>query len=145
MGGYKFSITLLCAVLVSGLAALIPLAWIGARTLSSSYRESAARETTSSARMLALALASGETARSPGELARRVRQAREASGARFTIIGRDGTVIADSDENADRMENHLNRPEVQAAIAGGAGSAGMEIRSSPTLGTEWMYVAITPD
>jgi two-component system phosphate regulon sensor histidine kinase PhoR len=35
---------------------------------------------------------------------------------RLTIIGRDGNVLADSKANADTMENHLNRPEIQQAL-----------------------------
>ncbi len=143
MGGVKLYLLLFLAVLVSGLAALLPLAWSGAEALSSSYRENAAREMESNARLFSLVVArdnAGKRPARPGELAR---SARDASGARYTLIAKDGTVLADSDEDADRMENHLARPEIKTALAGGVG---MDVRTSPTLGTEWIYAAVAlPD
>ena len=43
--------------------------------------------------------------------------------ARVTLIASDGRVLADSDEPSARMENHLDRPEVMAAIHSGRGQA----------------------
>ena len=37
------------------------------------------------------------------------------SGSRVTLIDTDGTVLFDSAESAENMENHLERPEVQEA------------------------------
>src|SRR5262249_34273269 len=39
----------------------------------------------------------------------------ENTGARVTLIAADGTVLADSAENPESMENHLDRPEVRQA------------------------------
>ncbi|HJS75368.1 MAG TPA: ATP-binding protein [Vicinamibacteria bacterium] len=61
------------------------------------------------------------------------------SGARVTIIGRDGTVLADSDENPAVMENHGDRPEVKAAWAEGRGRA---LRRSQTVRQELAYLAV---
>ena len=36
-------------------------------------------------------------------------------GERVTLIAPDGTVIADTSANADKMENHLERSEVKQA------------------------------
>lgn len=60
-------------------------------------------------------------------------------GARVTLIAADGTVLGDSAENAREMENHLDRPEIRAAMAGGKGTA---TRHSATLGTDMMYMAV---
>jgi two-component system phosphate regulon sensor histidine kinase PhoR len=60
-------------------------------------------------------------------------------GARVTIIAADGSVLADSDGDAGRMENHLYRPEVQQALAMGQGNS---IRLSQTVGYDMMYVAL---
>ena len=60
---------------------------------------------------------------SPGELGPWVVQARGRAGARITLIAPDGKVLADSDRDAETMENHAGRPEVQAAVAGKPGSA----------------------
>jgi two-component system phosphate regulon sensor histidine kinase PhoR len=60
-------------------------------------------------------------------------------GARVTIVAPDGTVVGESNENRAQMDNHLDRPEVQQALASGQGSS---IRYSATLGYEMMYVAV---
>ncbi|SDF16697.1 ATP-binding protein [Sporolituus thermophilus] len=58
---------------------------------------------------------------------------------RLTIIDPNGVVLADSRENPALMENHLHRPEIAAALAGGRGTA---IRHSTTLDENLLYVAI---
>jgi two-component system phosphate regulon sensor histidine kinase PhoR len=59
--------------------------------------------------------------------------------ARVTIIDPNGVVLADSSEDATRMENHANRPEIQQALYGSQGSA---IRFSNTLKTDMLYSAV---
>jgi two-component system phosphate regulon sensor histidine kinase PhoR len=68
-----------------------------------------------------------------GELCRVLK---EKTGARVTIIGKDGTVIGDSDESPARMDNHLSRPEIQESLGGITGSA---IRYSKTLKQDFLY------
>lgn len=58
---------------------------------------------------------------------------------RLTIIDPNGVVIADSWENPSLMENHSDRPEIQAALVHGAGKA---IRYSSTLRENMLYVAV---
>jgi two-component system phosphate regulon sensor histidine kinase PhoR len=58
---------------------------------------------------------------------------------RVTIIGADGIVLGESDEDRTLMDNHLNRPEVQLALSDGQGSS---MRYSATLGYEMMYAAV---
>ncbi|MDO4293148.1 MAG: ATP-binding protein [Eubacteriales bacterium] len=58
---------------------------------------------------------------------------------RITLIGRDGTVLADTDmSDEQRLSNHLNRREVQKARQSGQGYA---IRYSESLGEYMLYVA----
>lgn len=59
---------------------------------------------------------------------------------RITLIESDGTVLYESAADASTMENHLRRPEVQAAINSGSGSSS---RTSDTLGTEDYYYAVS--
>jgi len=64
------------------------------------------------------------------------------TGLRVTIISPDGTVIGESDKSAEQLsqiENHLHRPEVQAALQSGFGSS---MRHSATVGVDLMYVAV---
>ena len=43
---------------------------------------------------------------------------------RITVISRDGTVLWDTEgETGEAMDNHLDRPEIQAAFRDGSGSA----------------------
>jgi two-component system phosphate regulon sensor histidine kinase PhoR len=58
---------------------------------------------------------------------------------RFTFIGPDGKVLADSLFPDKALPNHRDRPEVQAALNGEEGSAR---RSSESLGTELLYAAL---
>ncbi|NLE99602.1 MAG: cell wall metabolism sensor histidine kinase WalK [Anaerolineales bacterium] len=60
-------------------------------------------------------------------------------GARVTVIGRAGTVLGESHDDRTTMDDHLYRPEVQAALEGGQGSS---IRYSRTAGYDMLYVAV---
>ena len=60
-------------------------------------------------------------------------------GARATVIDSSGKVLADSEANADSLENHAARPEFVAALNGQPGTA---VRDSATLGTPFLYVAM---
>jgi two-component system phosphate regulon sensor histidine kinase PhoR len=59
--------------------------------------------------------------------------------ARVTVIDPQGVVLADSDSDPKGMENHANRPEIQAAYQKRTGTA---IRRSRTLGRDLCYLAI---
>jgi two-component system, OmpR family, phosphate regulon sensor histidine kinase PhoR len=74
-----------------------------------------------------------------GELQAEVRRLAEVSGARVTVIAPGGRVRADSEASASAMDNHAARPEVQAALSRGVGSA---IRYSNTRRVDYLYVAV---
>jgi len=59
--------------------------------------------------------------------------------ARITIITKDGTVLGDTEQNPQTMENHATRPEVIQALSTGVGQS---IRYSATLHEDMMYVAV---
>jgi len=66
----------------------------------------------------------------------------EATGARITIIDRDGRVLGDSEldlEGVRTVENHSGRPEVEEALAEERGSSR---RYSTTVEREMYYVAL---
>lgn len=58
---------------------------------------------------------------------------------RITLIGGDGTVLADSLHDAETMENHKDREEIKNAQEG---KAVLSHRTSSTLGVNLMYCAI---
>lgn len=77
-----------------------------------------------------------------GQLQRLAGKFAQQVGVRVTIIHAEGRVLADSERTPAQlalMDNHLLRPEVQTAIANGAGSA---LRRSDTIGIQMLYVAI---
>lgn len=62
----------------------------------------------------------------------------EVTGNRITIIQADGTVVGESDHAVAGMENHLLRPEIQAALAG---QTQVAIRLSTTMHQRYIYAA----
>ena len=58
---------------------------------------------------------------------------------RVTLIDQSGQVISDSQADAAKMDNHLNRPEIQQAVKTGYGKA---VRFSTTLQESMLYIAL---
>ncbi|HKT88488.1 MAG TPA: histidine kinase dimerization/phospho-acceptor domain-containing protein, partial [Candidatus Sulfotelmatobacter sp.] len=65
-------------------------------------------------------------------------QEAQSAGARATIINASGKVLADSQADAENMENHATRREFSAALSG---KTGENERRSATLGIPFLYVA----
>ncbi|MDO4555439.1 MAG: ATP-binding protein [Lachnospiraceae bacterium] len=63
----------------------------------------------------------------------------EKFGLRLTFIDRNGNVLADSDSDADTMDNHRTRPEIRRAFRNGQGA---DHRYSETMGVEYYYAAV---
>ncbi|AJH76984.1 two-component system histidine kinase PnpS [Heyndrickxia coagulans] len=76
----------------------------------------------------------------PDILQKKVRHYYSNHEPRITIIDTNGKVLADSDDDPAKMENHANRPEFRQVITQHKAS-GESIRSSHTLGYNMMYVA----
>ena len=72
-------------------------------------------------------------------IAATVRDIGRGSATRVTVVGMNGVVLGDSEEDPATMENHGNRPEVVAAIDRGFGTS---IRYSNTLQIRMLYVAV---
>jgi two-component system, OmpR family, phosphate regulon sensor histidine kinase PhoR len=60
------------------------------------------------------------------------------SGTRVTVIDARGAVLAETAHDPESMENHLTRPEIQQALATGAGES---IRHSATINRDLVYRA----
>ncbi len=61
------------------------------------------------------------------------------SDMRLTVIMPSGTVVGDTLEDPNVMDNHGDRPEVTAALDGGVGSS---VRYSYTIGKNLLYMAV---
>ena len=57
---------------------------------------------------------------------------------RITLIDSSGKVLFESDADASKMNNHLNRPEIKSAVENGSGN---DTRLSDTIGVEDYYYA----
>lgn len=64
---------------------------------------------------------------------------RAKAGVRITVLGSDGVVLADSDEDHIIGEQRLERPEIEAALREGTGYA---TRRSETLRVDMLYGAL---
>ncbi|HUJ90669.1 MAG TPA: ATP-binding protein [Syntrophorhabdales bacterium] len=68
-----------------------------------------------------------------------LRKVGQETDTRVTVIDAQGVVLADSQENPNKMENHGARPEVVEAHSGKTGRA---LRFSSTKNQEMLYVAV---
>jgi two-component system, OmpR family, phosphate regulon sensor histidine kinase PhoR len=73
------------------------------------------------------------------KIARDVPEIAKQSKMRVTLVDPSGRVLSDSQADAEKMENHLNRTEIQQAITTGYGKA---TRFSVTLQHGMLYVAL---
>src|SRR5262245_33927010 len=122
----KLLLVALCLLTV----AMAAVDYFATRVVESSYIQNLTRGLAEKGQLIALTLpVSHERI---GEVAR-------AAGARLTVIGQDGQVIADSEAEPSKMENHGGRAEFVEALAGKRGSA---TRHSATTGVDYLYVAI---
>jgi two-component system phosphate regulon sensor histidine kinase PhoR len=125
---FKLITGVVCVLLV----ALGAADWLATNVVERTMIVTLTRETEAKARILALTSDQGE----------QIRELALAAGARVTHIDRTGRVLADSEAAAQQMENHAERPEVQAALAGRVGS---DTRTSATVGMKFLYVAVPLD
>jgi two-component system phosphate regulon sensor histidine kinase PhoR len=126
------------SVVVVVLTALIVGLLVSRRVERDSMRE-IERSLLDEAKLLReLARAAFETARVE-TLQERVHALGADMDVRFTVIGADGVVLADSTQDPARMDNHASRPEVLDAQLDGIGRS---VRYSHTLDARMMYVAL---
>lgn len=78
----------------------------------------------------------------PDKLQQRIIQMTHDVDTRITIIARDGTVLADSQQTPESMDNHRERPELQQAYSTGLG---LITRFSQTLSKTMRYMAMPID
>jgi two-component system, OmpR family, phosphate regulon sensor histidine kinase PhoR len=115
-------------------AVLAVLAVVLDRTLESAFLDDLTRSLVAEAKVIRRALPGD-----PEAFQKFVRGAGREVGLRITIIQADGTVVADSSRDPETIENHSDRPEVQAALSG---DVGIDSRTSETLGEPFRYVAL---
>ena len=109
------------------------------------FLENSEKELTIRARLIQLKLASAMDRGQDRDLDDLCKQLGKSIQTRVTIILPSGEVVGDSFARIKPMENHKNRPEIQAALQG---EKGVSVRHSSTLDDTMMYIAlpvITPE
>ena len=122
--------------------ALVPATWYFSTIFRSFYYERTAADLTVRSRMVRALVAERFAGDDQGQLDRLSKELGRSTGTRITLIRGDGSVLADSEEDPRRMENHGTRPEVVAALSQGVGQA---LRFSHTVQQQMLYIAIPLD
>ena len=124
------------------IAVLLPVDYYAERTLRRDYERAGFERLTSIARV---ALSSpppvssfSTTSRTPSPALREWLTKMASSGVRVTVITSDGLVLADSQSDAQTMENHAGRPEIREALANGDG---LSVRHSVSINRDLLYYA----
>ncbi len=124
--------------LIITLASLSTITWFAQHSARDFYLQETSKNLQDSALLLKdqvlTALLTGQT----DSLNDHITHLDQLTNMRFTVILVNGTVVADSREHPENMDNHAERPEVKEAIAGRTGSSQ---RFSYTVEESLMYVA----
>lgn len=128
---YRLRLTLGYVAVTAVLAIAWALSLFGPLTSSVTSQQRSHLESLAKADALALGYADSSAA----SLARRL----GGPDLRVTVVAADGKVLADNQNDASLMENHLARPEIASALAG---RVGQDVRRSRTEGIDQLYVAV---
>ncbi|MBK9304540.1 MAG: HAMP domain-containing protein [bacterium] len=119
---------------------LLAVSALTAHVVRSSYRDRAAAEMRRAAAAISPDIdAWFPSAAPPGARDAACRDLARRLGFRLTIIAPDGVVLGDSEGESATLENHADREEVRAALAGRTGAV---VRESRSLGHELIYHAV---
>lgn len=127
------------AQLLVTLAALLAFTWYGVSSLHSFQLNQTAAELEARLSLVKSCVTGYLQNNDLVALQNFCREAGKASHTRLTVVGLDGAVLADSDEDPLRMENHSDRPEIVAAQGRKMTPV---LRFSQTLQKNLMYVAL---
>lgn len=120
-------------------AIMMAVGVISSLGIESYFRNRLISELSREADLVLLAL--GDRNLSTSEFNNLVRKLAQEGNFRLTLIAENGKVLDDSDvfvNDLPKVENHLQRPEVQEALRKGIGS---HVRRSATVGSDFVYVA----
>jgi two-component system phosphate regulon sensor histidine kinase PhoR len=119
-------------------AATTFVGFFASRTVHSSYLERQTESLRENLRLVSHSLAPLLTSGQTAGIDALVRKMGAAVGNRVTIMRDDGAVIADSEADPAKMENHRHRPEFVKAVEQGEG---VSSRPSGTVHTDLLYLA----
>jgi len=120
---------------VISVAAISLIASAAFVTMKSVSEANLQKSLTDSSKLISSAIENGEPI---NQLAKICAEFSASSDVRSTIIDADGKVVFDSQEDASKMDNHADRPEIKEALSGALAS---KTRFSPTLKMHMFYLA----
>jgi two-component system, OmpR family, phosphate regulon sensor histidine kinase PhoR len=129
----RIFLKLIAGVFCLLLLAAISVDYFATEVTKNKYIQNLTQQLTEKARALALVLGDASAVDEA-----RARALERAAGGRITVVLADGKVVADSEADAERMENHATRPELARALRG---ETWWDIRHSATIGVSFLYVA----
>jgi two-component system phosphate regulon sensor histidine kinase PhoR len=124
-------------LLICGVIAVV--GFVSARIVRISYLDRQTELLRDGTRLVSVAIAPAISAPAlPADFDAQIDQLGKATGLRITIMREDGVVVADSEADPAKLENHKGRPEfIQAASTG----EGISDRTSGSIKTELLYLA----
>ncbi len=121
------------------ICALLAVTWTISRELSSFQIRQTTKDLEARAYLAGKQLTGQMTLANISTVDRLCKELGNSTATRLTVILNDGTVIGDSENQPEQMDNHSNRPEIAQALQGHIGTA---TRFSQTLQQNMLYVAI---
>jgi two-component system, OmpR family, phosphate regulon sensor histidine kinase PhoR len=121
------------------LISLTAVAWYASRSFESFYLDQMAEDLKFRARLIEKVVTDKLETGNEVMLQEYCEEMGEIGQMRITLVLKSGKVSCDSEINPTVMDNHTNRPEIGAALAG---EIGISKRYSDTLQREMLYVAV---
>ncbi len=121
------------------LIAIIAIGWLASRSLEHLYLRTVQRQLAVRAALFEKEIGDRLDDDQIARMREAARSFSDTSATRITVIDTSGRVLCDTSEDPDEMENHANRPELKAALAG---EVGHQARFSNTLKQEMLYLAV---
>ncbi|MGE5405749.1 MAG: hypothetical protein ACM3PP_12515, partial [Candidatus Saccharibacteria bacterium] len=135
----SFKWKLVLAFIIPILLLVFTIGFAMVRVVDQFYLQQVEEQLTNEAQLIADQTRALEYSERSKELKTIAAQAAKQSHSRVTVVAPNGMVMADSEEDPAKMENHATRPEVRAALLGKTGSI---TRDSSTLHMRMKYVAV---
>ncbi len=123
-------------LLLSGAVLVVGL--LAARRLKETYLDETVQRLSDSSLLVSQLTAVNNDVAHRSELVSQVNSLGKSLACRITVIQPDGLVIAETDSDPARLDNHAGRPEIVAALRTGVGYS---IRHSDTVSRPLLYFA----
>lgn len=139
MGKKKFTWQLFTPFIFIVLIGMTAIGWYGSLALHRFYIDRTAEDLKTRALLLEDRMAQYAASNRLRELHALCNESGRKTFTRITVVNLQGTVLCDSENDAARMANHTERPEIRTAFSG---KTGQSFRLSATNRKEMLYIAL---